>query len=224
MKELDFLPRQFREARRRRLLMRRNGAFMIVLVLGFAGLHVVTTTRVRSAEAALESLRSGDRERSAELARLSAIESEMTTLRQDADLVDRLEDDAPMHVVLAELTRMMTKSMAIVSLSAAWAAPPGGVEGGAAAPPGTTAAPTRKADPVFDRGAMRMELVGVAADNIDIGFFMGKLTESPLFRDVAMGYSHTVERDGRQMREFKLSFAVNRVSVEQSEPGARPSE
>jgi hypothetical protein len=200
VKEFDFLPRSFHEAARRRRRARRNMLHCAGLALALSGLHFVNASRLASAEACLAALRSNGAERQARQSRFVALTAARDQLENCQKVIDRLEDNAPVDTVIAEVSRLMSDSMAIRSLS---------IETGPASPP-----EGKKADPVYGLGPTRAVLVGMAATDVEVGIFFGRLTESPLFDDVSMSFSRETEVLARQMREFELQFVVRRVALE----------
>jgi hypothetical protein len=185
----------------------------MVLVAAFGGLHLLNETRLRSVQAALTVLRSGDESRQRMQSRLDGLSGEKTRLDHRAQLVSLLDDDAPMDAVLAEITRLMTESMRISSLLVK--TDPPAFDSGAAAShnpnaPGLPAVP----DPVLARGPTRVTLLGLAASDVEVGVFFGKLSASPLFADLTLAYSRQADGPGtRGLRQFELSFRVRRVVV-----------
>jgi len=76
-------------------------------------------------------------------------------------------------------------------------------------PPAKTDA--RPTDPVLDRGPTRVVLTGVAGTDVQVGVLFGRLAEAPLFHDVKLSFSRETQQAGRQMREFELTFTLQRV-------------
>jgi len=75
-------------------------------------------------------------------------------------------------------------------------------------------------DALLDRGRTEVVLRAVAATDVEIGIFFGKLTASPLFDDIRLGFSREMERAGRAMREFELKIAVKRVTLVHPQGGS----
>ena len=203
MKELDFLPKTFHEARRRSRLMRRNVLYSLGLAIAFASVHAINTSHLRSARAGLADLRTDDRARSLQRQELQALQARQQTLADRLELVSRLEDDAPLDVVLAEIAAQMNDAIAIRSLQVK------------TLPPAEIAPEDR--DPLLDRGPTRVVLGGVAADDMQVGILLGHLGGSALFKDVKLSFSREIQDAGRRMREFELTFVLIRVAFDQGE-------
>jgi hypothetical protein len=199
MKEFDFLPRGFHEAARHRQQRRRNVLYVIALTGALGALHVVNASRLQSAEASLTAINEDGGLRSDRRQRVEALSHLRQTLLQRSELVSRLDDDAPLDVIVAEVGRLMGKRMVIRSLAVETA--PADVE------------KAQDADPLFDRGRLSVHLVGAASSLVDVGILFGRLTESPLFEQVTMSFSREGELAGQQMKEFELNFLVRRVAL-----------
>ncbi len=197
MKELDFLPRDFHEARRRRYLMRRNTLYLIALGIALGCLHFVNGSQLRSAKASLDAFHAGDHERNLQRNRLRELRAGKQGLEARLGLLSRLDDDAPLDIVVAQITRYMNDSMAIRSLV---------VE----STPLENADP-EASDPLLDRGPTQVVLGGIAATDVEVGIFFGRVAECALFDDVKLSFSRKIEEAGRQMCEFELIFKVRRV-------------
>ena len=199
MKELDFLPKSFHDAARRRMRNRTNLILSAAEAGSWATLCVFNATRLRSAQAALNVLKSTEDARFAQQVRLDVLQERRDTFQKNAALIERLDDDAPLHVVLAEITRLMTDSMQVRSIELS-------VE--PLAGDGKT-----PVDPLMDRESTAATLRGLAKSDVDVGIFFGRLSESPIFDNAALGFSRG-QGDGLDgAREFELSFRVRRVSI-----------
>jgi len=203
MKELDFLPRSFHEARRRRYLMRQNGLYATGLVIALGCLHFMNDSQLRLAEASLASLHAGDQERMLQRTQLQVLQARKLTLQERIDLISRLEDDAPPDAVIAAIARHMSDSMAIRSLTIEVT--------------DLEDAGPEKTDSLLERGPTRGVLCGVAADDMQVGILLGRLAGSALFDDVRLSFSRETEEAGRKMREFELVFTIKRVAFAEGE-------
>lgn len=200
MKDIDFLPLKYHETVHRRRENRKNALLCALLVMAFGGLHLMNASRIRTTEAALNVLRAGDQSRYAEIQRLRELQTRRQTLQEQEALLERLDDDAPVDAVLAELTRLMPKGMRVKALSIK-------VE------PVQVVDPKTAPDPVLDRDATRGSLTGLAVSDVEVGIFFGKLSASPLFGEVSLAFSRDAGPQHPGAREFELGFRVLRVTV-----------
>lgn len=199
MKDIDFLPQVFHAAMRRRRQFRRNSVYALALIGAMSVLHSVSTARLRTAEAALAIVQTGDAERLALQARIDGLEARCQTLRKQVGLLAVLDDDAPLDAILGEITRRMTRSMSLRGLTLQSVRAALATE----VPAGTT--PAQK--------GTELTIRAVAASDVEVGVFFGKLSSCPLFDEVRLSYSKEVEFQGRLMREFELKLVVRPVQL-----------
>jgi hypothetical protein len=215
MKELDFLPQSFHEAVRQRRQLRRNILSSIGLLIALGSLHVVNQERIRTAEACLSTLHSGSG--SFENARLliDSLRVRKDLLAQRAALLDRLEDGTPLDAIMGEISRLMGDPMAIRTLEIT-AKRPADQQTGAGSPnrPRNTNDQTQQNSAVPIPGPIEVRLTAVAANDMEIGIFLGRLSTCPLFEDIRMVFSQETQDEQQPMREFQLTFTVKRVEIE----------
>jgi hypothetical protein len=210
MKEIDFLPRSFYDAWIRRRQTQRNVCLCVVLAISLGLLHFTTAARVRKAEAALAGFHAQMGEHQSERSRVEALHARKQLLEAHAALISELDDDAPVDAVIGTVTQLMTESMALRGITLQ-------VQPAAGNDPGKPGVPDaiggKPVDFVTSRGRTELVLSGVAATDVEVGIFFGKLAASPFFEDVRLMYSRDAEQAGRQMREFELRSLVKRVSI-----------
>lgn len=199
MKELDFLPQAYHDNNRRRLQTRRNVLMCLGLGLAMLCLHGLNLTRINSAHAALSDLRNGSGGWQTARTQLAELETQRNVCRQKLDLINRLEDAAPLDAAIGEVTSLMSESMALtavhVDTGSNEASPAGKAENTAIATPTTT----------------RVRMTGVAATDVEVGIFLGKLSGCPLFTDVTLSFSRDTRDQGRKMRAFEVKFTLRPV-------------
>ena len=200
MKNLDFLPARFHQAVRRRQLNRKNTLLSIVLAIGLVGLYTMNDSRLRSAQAALQTLQADDALRAQQRARLEVLTVRKQILSQREAVIADLDDDAPCDAVLAEISRLLSDEMAVRSLS---------LEIQTIVPEGK-----EEIDPVRDRGPTRLVLRGEARSDVQVGIFVGKLSACPLFDELQLKFLRAAESSGALERAFELAFTVKRVALD----------
>ena len=204
---IDFLPERVRAHRaRRRRLFRQAG--LLVLAGGlFAAWIFFSHRRVARAQAELDLLK----DRSANVQRLLAQREDLQ--RQQAELLikdrisSRLGSRAGALDVLGELERLLPAGVSILSLNldGVQLTFPAHLVRERPAPVVAAAAPREAAV-----NRLRLVLTGLAPGDVDVATFIGQLTASPLFEDVAMGYIRAQVIQGRRAREFQVSCYVVR--------------
>jgi hypothetical protein len=191
MKELDFLPRSYHQRLSRRAQTRRNILMCLVLFTAMLSLHGLNLTRIRAAQAALNELHNGSGGWRSARSQFAELESRKALCRRRLDLINRLEDAAPPDAVMGEATRLLAEPMAMTGFSL-----------DATATDKTAAAgsiPTR------------VRIAAVAATDVEVGMFLGKLSACPLFSDVTLSFSRDAHNTGRKMREFEVKFTLRPV-------------
>ncbi len=201
MKELDFLPQSYHDAARRRVEFRRNVFMTLGLVLAMACLHGLNLVRVQSAEAALAALRNGQGGWQSARSLVASLEARKALGQQRLELINRLEDAAPLDAAIGELAGLLTESMAISGLYVNTTVP--------AAPPAPGQAIDREVPSAPATTWVRM--TGMAANDVEVGIFLGKLGACPLFSDVTLSFSRDARNAGKRMREFEVKFTLRPV-------------
>lgn len=215
MKELDFLPPSFHKAIWRRRQLRRNIILSFGLLIALVSLHVVNQGRIRSAEACLSTLRSGSGSFQNARQLIDSLHDRKDLLTKQAALLDRLEDGTPLDAIVGEISRLMGNPMAIRSLEINTQRP-ANEHVGADNPqvPGTANDQTQQLATVPIPGPIEVRLTAVAASDMEIGVFLGRLSTCPLFENIRMVFSQETQDEQQSMREFQLTFTVKRVEIE----------
>ena len=204
MKELDFLPRTYRQAIWRRQQNRRNVCYSVALAVALMGLHVANISRIRSAEATLAGLLADGSTWEVARAQVSGLQQRKELLQRQFALTNQIEDDAPLDAIIGEITQLLTESMAIRSITV------------------QTASPDSKNEDGKNKGGQNkesehkvtcVELFGIAATDVEVGMFMERVSSCPLFEDTKLSYCREPETAVRQTREFELKFATKRVAM-----------
>jgi len=205
MKELDFLPRAYRNAIVRRMHTRRNVLLTAGLVLAMAGLHYLNATRIQSAEASLNQLQNGQCGWQSVRAQMAALQAEKLRARRQLDLINRLEDAAPLDAAIGEIAGLLSESMAMRGLfvETVESTPEPAPAAVQPAPTGQAALP-----PVT-----RARMTGLATNDVEVGIFLSKLSSCPLFSDVSLSFSREWRGAGRRMREFEVKFTIRPVEA-----------
>jgi hypothetical protein len=203
VRELDFLPQSYHDRLHRRLQTRRNVLMCLGLALAMACLHGLNLTRINSVQAALTDLHNGSGGWQSAKEQLAAMERRRESCRQRLELINRLEDAAPLDGAIGEVTGLLSESMALTAVQ---------IDAGPA-DPANTSKPDKSAMPTLS--TTRVRLTGVAATDVEVGIFLGKLSGCQLFSDVTLSYSRDARNQGRKMREFEVKFTLRPVEEAQ---------
>jgi hypothetical protein len=199
VKDLDFLPASFHVAARQRQMNRRNTALSICVAIALLSLHFVNESRLRAAQAALQTLQSDSIARENQAARLEVLTVRKQVLSQRQGVIDELDDDAPLDIVLAEIARMLSKQMKVQSLILE--VQPFVTDG------------KRTVDRTVTRGPTRIMMQGEARSDVEVGILVGKLSACQLFEDVRLKFSRAAGTSSVLEREFEVTFGVKRVAL-----------
>lgn len=207
MRELDFLPERVRQQRARRGRLLRQGYLLAGCVVAMAGLTYVRQGRIASARGELAALDARGEALQQQVGMIPALERQMSELLIRKRIDEELGGRTDCTAVLAELARVMPRSVVLVSMELRTVEMD--LEGARPGPrPGQEATlATGKKAPAPVKAVRRASLVltGLAATDVDVANFIGQLSASCLFEDVHMGYAKTVTFRGRAAREFQAS-------------------
>jgi Tfp pilus assembly protein PilN len=204
---IDFLPERVRLQRARGRRLFRQVGLLVLAGAMFAVWMFFSHRRVARAQAELDLLK----DRSANVRRILSQREDLQ--RQQAELLikdrigSRLGSRAGALDVLGELERLLPEGVAIATLNLDGVQLnfPAQLVRERSAPIAAAAAPR---EGTVNR--LRLVLTGVAPGDVDVATFIGQLTASPLFEDVAMGYIRSQVVQGRRARGFQVSCYVVR--------------
>jgi hypothetical protein len=202
MKDIDFLPKRFHEARQRRQINRRNVVLFAILIGALCLLYITNESRIRTVSAARTTLHDQEVDYQSLNARLGGIREQKRQLIRHTDLVSRFDDDAPLDAVIAEMVRMMSDSMAISRME---------VDIERTESVGSQGAGSR---PGVQWGSTSVSIGGYAVADVEVHVFLTNLSQSPLFDDVRLGPLRPGEVHGRKVRQFEIQFKIRRVTIE----------
>jgi Tfp pilus assembly protein PilN len=206
MTPIDFLPKRIRaqqalrERRVRQVYLVIVSIAMLVLVasfrqerLGSARGEVSQLIRRKSKYEYRLGMRTSLEQQLAELRVKKEINSTLGTRVDALDLLAEIGRVVPECVVLTDLDFETTEIRAPLERN-------GGMRGSVQAGGG------KLNDQAHKR--IRLTMTGLAPKDVDVAEFIGRMSSSPLFEDVNMGYAKNVPFRGRNAREFKASCYV----------------
>jgi len=206
MTPIDFLPKRIRvqqalrERRIRQVYVVIVTVAMLVLIasfrqerLGSARGEVSQLIRRKSKYEGRLGIRATLEHQLAELKVKKQINSTLGTRVDALDLLAELGRVVPECVVLTDLDFETTEVRAPLERA-------GGMHGSVRAGAGNSDMPASK--------RIRLTMTGLAPRDVDVANFIGRMSSSPLFEDVNMGYAKNVLFRGRNTREFKASCYV----------------
>lgn len=201
MKKIDFLPERIKRQRRRSRLLKKQGAALAAVFAVLCGLGYFNHGRVRSVRAELVMRQRDQQAMQSRLAMIPELMAQQADGRIKQRISEELGSRVDVRAVMAELGRLLPPSSALLSMELST------IEmrsGAAARLEGQLRAPTQP--------RVKLLITGVAPTDVDVANFIGQLSASPLFEDVNMGYSRTiqVDDDRRDARSFQVSCLLPR--------------
>ncbi|MCP4591184.1 MAG: PilN domain-containing protein [bacterium] len=197
MQEVDFIPEWYQAKRRGRRDLVLRGILLGSLVLVLAFTSVAGYARAAAAKQDLAQLESSLAGQAGVIQATSALEEQLAKLRRRRQLLSDIAGGAPLHGVLAELSRIMPEAMALTELR--FVRERFVAEGQPAEP-----SPRKGAERAATTPGGRIELVGLAATDAEVASLMSNMLRAEVFGIVRLGYSRAVVSDGLLAREFKL--------------------
>jgi hypothetical protein len=200
MRNLDFLPDAYRQARRQRRLRRHRlglGAACLCLLASWFGADEL---RIRGSRRQL-ACRAGQNETvQAGLDQIARLQIEQTALLDRYRLLQDLDPSISSVQTVFRIAQLLPENVALrrMQMTCGPAASPGGAP---ATPSKTRAQPASPSLP-------RVALSGIALSEVDIAVLVGQLSSCREFANVRLDYCKAAEVESRRVQEFRVSFDV----------------
>ncbi len=207
MRELEFLPPWYREARRRRRIFVYQTFATVLLVCGVALWTHLSGRNIASAQAALSTYESQLQQRQGELKQLDEQLRLKGELAQQQKISEAMGVTVEMTRILATLASVMPREMSILDMSIDTEETVRQVKTPADARAALRAGAIQPA-PVFDR-RLKVRLLAVTPNDVDLANFLTGLSSTKSFENPFMSFAKDRAEDGRIMREFQVTFYVN---------------
>ena len=202
MRELEFLPEWYPTLRRRKRLAKLQ-AWMALAIIASLSLWLSLARRnVRSAEVALGAFEVQVQQTETEKRQLNEQLEMKRQLERREEIVAQLGFPVEMSRLLQTLDTIMPREMSLRDINCTTEEQTS-VAAGAAAAQATPGRPQ-----VVDR-RLRVRLVGVAPNDVDLADFLLGLTKLPFFEQISLVRADGVSDGGHLMREFEVTFSMN---------------
>jgi Tfp pilus assembly protein PilN len=211
MNSIDFLPRRLRVKRVQRLRVKRQAGVLAVAgallaLLGYCG-HV----SIAEAQDSLTERQARRQALTTELSVIPGLQAQIAEGSIKQRISRELGSRLAVNAVLSELGRLLPEKASLTNIQYSTVdvrrqAP---MQTGSAA---LTASAAEAAGRVATEKRVRVVITGVTPDDLDVADLVGRLSASPLFSDVQMGFSKTVTLDEgrREGRGFEVSCLLAR--------------
>jgi len=222
VKECDFIPASYLEARKTRQAVKTRSACVGLLIIFMVIWVVVHQHRLASAQAMIPELARQQDQIAVHMAKKASMESERARLREHRELLRELEERVSPVVLFSDVSRRMPSTVVLVELSlecpsiarfSVLEEPAPEVE-----PPSSARrqSPEKPEAPVDEPSKPRLSIRGIATAGPEVVGFAAAIESSPLFDRVQMEMKGPTIWGGRHAQEFVLTCDV----LEQE--GSRP--
>jgi len=208
MNQIDFLPERIRHQRSVCRQLRRQSMAVLIVVGALAMLWYFNEVRIAGGQTDL----AAQQHRAEQLADRLKVMPELDAQLDEGQIKQRIARELgsrlTINALLAELGRLLPPAGCLTSLECSTIDAVS--DAGPRPDPRQAAIKGRAPTTPVTRKRVRIVITGIAPTAIDIADFIGKLSASPLFTDVKMGYTNAVvlENQERKARSFKVTFLV----------------
>jgi hypothetical protein len=202
MRELEFLPDWYPRLRRQRRMVVLQAWVTLVTVIGLALWLTLARRNVRSAESALNAFEVQILQTETEKRQLDEQLRMKGQLEQREQVVASLGFPVEMSRILRTLDVIMPREMSLKDITCT-------TEEHQVAPQGPALAQATPQDkPRIDR-RLKVRLIGVAPNDVDLANFLAGLTNYPFFEQIALLKADGILSGGHAMREFEVTFSMS---------------
>jgi Tfp pilus assembly protein PilN len=202
MRELEFLPDWYPQLRQRKRLVWLQTWMTLVIILGLSLWFGLARRNVLAAEQTLSSLGVQMDQTRNEQQQLNELLKLRKELQQREQIVAKLGFPVEMSRLLRTLDEVMPREMSIIEIHC-------NTEESVIAPTGAEAAqavpPSQR--PIDRR--LKIRLVGVAPNDVDLANFLAGLTAHDFIENIALLRADGRAEGGHLMREFEVTFLIS---------------
>jgi hypothetical protein len=203
MRELEFLPAWYPRLRRNRRRVLLEAWVALVVVVGLALWLTLARRNASRAEVALRAFEVQILQTETEKRQLEEQLRMKAQLEQREQVVASLGFPVEMSRLLRTLDVIMPREMSLKDITCTTLEQPVVYDGPAAA---QARAPQDKQE--VDR-RLKVSLVGVAPNDLDLANFLTGLTNYPFFEQIQLVKADGVVDGGHAMREFEVTFSMS---------------
>ena len=207
MRELEFLPDWYPRLRRRTRVVLLQSWMTAAIVVGLALWLTLAKRNVRGAEVALGAFEIQVLQAETEKRQLEEQLQMKRQLEQREQVVASLGFPVEMSRLIRTLDSVMPREMSLKDITCT-------TEETVVQPPdGPAAAQARgpydaPATPLTDR-RLKVRIVGVTPDDVDLANFLTGLTNYPFFEQISLVRADGTVDGGHAMREFEVTFSMS---------------
>jgi len=203
MRELEFLPEWYPRLRRQRRRVLLQVWVALVILVGLALWLTLARRNAGRAEAALRAFEVQVLQTETERRQLEEQLRMKAQLEQREQVVASLGFPVEMSRLLRTLDVIMPREMSLKDVTCTTVEQPLLYDG-----PAPAQARGTQNKPMVDR-RLRVSLVGVAPNDLDLANFLTGLTNYPFFEQIQLLKADGVVDGGHAMREFEVTFSMS---------------
>jgi hypothetical protein len=200
MRELEFLPAWYPQTRRRRRLVVIQAWLTVATGCALALWVALSHRNIMHAELSLVDLQEQLNQSQVQLRQMNELKAQRDQLLKQQLILSKLGLQVEPSRILRMLETLMPRDMALlhIQLEAEEHSDPAALQ--------TRLMPA--GDLPIDRH-LHVRIQGVAPNDSDVSNFTTQLIAVPFFEDVAISYARERSDNGRVLREFEVTFAIN---------------
>ncbi|MDO8303425.1 MAG: PilN domain-containing protein [Sedimentisphaerales bacterium] len=209
MKEIDFLPSWYNNARRRRLRYRMQYAFIVCIFAAMVGWSFFIAKLLSTAQAAVGQM-PPSHEQNRMLQECAQIQMKLSSLTRQADTVKKIEPKIAVAAVLAELSFLADSKILFTQVDMQAEGFDGNGQTGTDGSDMVRVArnPSGSTVPLIGEVRCKVTIQGIACEAGDVARLICNLEGSPYFCQVIPGFSRTSQIKTRQASEFGISCYI----------------
>lgn len=212
MSQINFLPESYLRERRRQHRVMRESMLIATVALLIIVWYVGTQARLVSVENLVEARQQEVESIASQQTEMAKLDLERGVLVHQLQLECELSQPINHTAVVASLAHIMPRSMALTDMSMQMPAPVPAPKIKVSDKPKDSNRANVRANPLPSQPTpmMRVSVVGLAANDMDIADFIGKLTDHALFSNVKMVFSRSIELKDKMVmaREFRVEMEI----------------
>lgn len=207
MNAIDFVPAHYRESQRGRRRVLRQAALLGLVTACMAAWHWSNNARLAELEMLASIAQDHARATESQLREMAVLETRRQTILRQTQLQRELSLPIGVTPAVATLAKLMPPGLAATRLSVSLPrpAPAPKLPSAKGKGHGPAVPAAKEPEPTLP---MRLEITGLAPDDMAIADFVGRISAQPLFANVKMTYSRAAQAHGVRGREFRVEMEV----------------
>ncbi|MEX2214155.1 MAG: PilN domain-containing protein [Phycisphaeraceae bacterium] len=225
MADMSFLPEDYLDKRAQRRANVICVVLFVVVVTGVLGAFYVGGRQQSEVKEQLDTINTRFAEAEMRLVQLDELERRKAQMMRKAKITGALLERLPRSLVLSQLINNMPPTVSLLELELETSlAKKSTAISRTSLDKAKAAAKKKAADsepdmPEIKPTQVSVNLLGLAATDVDVAQYMTDLKNSPLFLSVNLGFSEEIKIDDVSMRKFRIETIINQdIDLRDYEP------